>query len=578
MNNHSTSLATHWTRYYRPKTLAGLHLESVKKTLEQLMSSPAFPQVLLFAGPKGTGKTTAARIISAMLNDPGNEDLVKSRLLEQTKKTKDSTLKNPDYSLPQIENIIAGRSSLVKELDAASNRGIDDIRQLREEASMPPMAGLITVFILDEVHMLTTEAFNALLKILEEPPKHAVFILATTELHKIPATIISRAQVVNFHQASDKELRMALENVIQAEKLTINDENIEKIIQLAEGSFRDAVKLLQLHHAIPNQSLEEILQLPEEQLCLSIIDAVITKDSAKLLDQFNQARSRAIGDTQLLHSLTTLLHEELSNNYSSNSKNCKVSAPICVYLLTQLTDPDLVKPSPIPLLRLELKLLGVIEKAQQKKSTNEPTAHKNPSTISSEKMVKKVAIKNENSRKNDDSQSKSKDDSNSVAEKLISLTNDEELVGENYKDEDISVDTLIADNPLDSPLSASTINTEKNNSAHHVENLGDGQKLLEEWGKVVEKTSSHNYSLAALLKSAKPIQAGPGFIKLAVYYSFHKDQLMQPKWLSLLQQVIVEIAEGFVEVMCIIETPQEAELVESTHSPSLERLAVEALL
>lgn len=538
MNNHSTSLATHWTRYYRPKTLAGLHLESVKKTLEQLMSSPAFPQVLLFAGPKGTGKTTAARIISAMLNDPGNEDLVKSRLLEQTKKTKDSTLKNPDYSLPQIENIIAGRSSLVKELDAASNRGIDDIRQLREEASMPPMAGLITVFILDEVHMLTTEAFNALLKILEEPPKHAVFILATTELHKIPATIISRAQVVNFHQASDKELRMALENVIQAEKLTINDENIEKIIQLAEGSFRDAVKLLQLHHAIPNQSLEEILQLPEEQLCLSIIDAVITKDSAKLLDQFNQARSRAIGDTQLLHSLTTLLHEELSNNYSSNSKNCKVSAPICVYLLTQLTDPDLVKPSPIPLLRLELKLLGVIEKAQQKKSTNEPTAHINPPTITSEKTVKKVATKNENSRKNDGSQSKSKDDSNSVAEKLIS----------------------------------------KNNSAHHVENLGDGQKLLEEWGKVVEKTSSHNYSLAALLKSAKPIQAGPGFIKLAVYYSFHKDQLMQPKWLSLLQQVIVEIAEGFVEVMCIIETPQEAELVESTHSPSLERLAVEALL
>lgn len=537
MNNHSTSLATHWTRYYRPKTLAGLHLESAKKTLEQLMSSPAFPQVLLFAGPKGTGKTTAARIISAMLNDPGNENLVKSRLLEQTKKTKDSTLKNPDYSLPQIENIIAGRSSLVKELDAASNRGIDDIRQLREEASMPPMTGLITVFILDEVHMLTTEAFNALLKILEEPPKHAVFILATTELHKIPATIISRAQVVHFHQASDKELRMALENVIRAEKLTINDENIEKIIQLAEGSFRDAVKLLQLHHATPNQSLEEILQLPEEQLCLSIIDAVITKDSAKLLNQFNQARSRVISDTQLLRSLTTFLHEELSNNYSSNSKNCKVSAPICIYLLTQLTDPDLVKPSPIPLLRLELKLLGVIEKAQQK-STSEPTAHKNPPTISSEKTVKKVATKNENSRKNDYSQSKSKIDSNSDTEKLIS----------------------------------------KNNSTHHVENLGDGQKLLEEWGKVVEKTSSHNYSLAALLKSAKPIQAGPGFIKLAVYYSFHKDQLMQPKWLSLLQQVIVEIAEGFVEVMCIIETPQEAELVESNHSPSLERLAVEALL
>src|SRR5579859_2130216 len=188
-----------WYRQYRPITLAGLHLVSVRETLQQLLGSGQFPHALLFAGPKGTGKTSAARIVGAILNDPANAEFVQSVFFGGKKKSKAVVnFQEPNSSDPIVQQIQRGTSYVVIELDAASHRGIDDIRQLKERVHLPPAEGLIALYILDEAHMLTTEAFNALLKLLEEPPPHAVFILATTELHKIPETIISRCAVVQL--------------------------------------------------------------------------------------------------------------------------------------------------------------------------------------------------------------------------------------------------------------------------------------------------------------------------------------------------------------------------------------------
>ncbi|MCB9802263.1 MAG: AAA family ATPase, partial [Pseudomonadales bacterium] len=155
-----------WNRTYRPQTIKELHLERVRAELEQILQSGSMPQVLLFAGPKGTGKTSAARILGAVVNTPNNKASVNASFFGQGTHT--PFLDETESDLAHA--IFTGNSFVVRELDAASNRGIDEIRQLKETAHLPPSHGMVSVFILDEAHMLTTEAFNALLKLLEEPP------------------------------------------------------------------------------------------------------------------------------------------------------------------------------------------------------------------------------------------------------------------------------------------------------------------------------------------------------------------------------------------------------------------------
>ena len=205
-----------WNRTYRPHTLADLHLTSVRENLQTLLKNKKIPHVFLFAGPKGTGKTSSSRIIGAILNEPKNKEIVEELFFG--KKASKKSFVPPDPSNPFIEKILTGSSYTVQEMDAASNRGIDNIRELKERVALPPQEGLVTVYILDEAHMLTTEAFNALLKVLEEPPEHVVFILATTELHKVPDTIKSRSHLVAFKKASKEELTQALERIIGKEK------------------------------------------------------------------------------------------------------------------------------------------------------------------------------------------------------------------------------------------------------------------------------------------------------------------------------------------------------------------------
>ncbi|MBU0576226.1 AAA family ATPase, partial [Patescibacteria group bacterium] len=211
-----------WQRIYRPKTIQGLHLTNVRETLQQLMDKGQIPQVLLFAGPKGTGKTSLARIIGAMLNDPANEKVVDYQFFNGSK-PKNNKYVEPDFELNFNDRIYRGKSFIVQEMDAASNRGIDDIRELKERVALPPQDGKMTVYILDEAHMLTSAAFNALLKLLEEPPVHAVFILATTEFHKIPETIKSRCSVIHFRKADHEELKQALRGVLEAEKISFQE-------------------------------------------------------------------------------------------------------------------------------------------------------------------------------------------------------------------------------------------------------------------------------------------------------------------------------------------------------------------
>ena len=215
-------------RKYRPQTIDELDSAAVRETLTKVLSRE-IPHAFLFTGPKGLGKTSTARIIAKVVNCTGKN----RRGIE------------PCNECDTCISITKGNNLDILEIDAASNRGIDEIRDLKEKIRLSPLSAKKKVYIIDEVHMLTTEAFNALLKTLEEPPSHALFILCTTEPQKVPATILSRCFHVVFQPATDTELLRAFKRITKAEKITISDKALLSIAGIAEGGFRDGVKILE---------------------------------------------------------------------------------------------------------------------------------------------------------------------------------------------------------------------------------------------------------------------------------------------------------------------------------------------
>lgn len=214
---------------YRSQKIDDLDLENIREQVKIYSHSKNIPHAFLFAGPKGTGKTSAARILAKIVNCTNK----KSKMAE------------PCNKCDQCKLISSGNNIDVIELDAASHRGIDDIRNLRDAVKLAPAKASKKVYIIDESHMLTTEASNALLKTLEEPPEHVIFILATTNPEKLLPTILSRSTLLKFEKASTRELLRSLKRVVKNEKLKTNDEALKLIAQSSDGSFRDAHKILE---------------------------------------------------------------------------------------------------------------------------------------------------------------------------------------------------------------------------------------------------------------------------------------------------------------------------------------------
>lgn len=216
-------------RKYRPQTISELDLEEVRGKIESILRAKELPHAFLFTGSKGLGKTSAARILAKAVNC---EKRIKGSI-------------EPCNKCHACISITNGSNIDVLEIDAASNRGIDEIRDLREKIKFSPSNLNKKVYIIDEVHMLTTDAFNALLKTLEEPPSHAVFILCTTEVEKVPGTIVSRTFHVQFKKPTQDEILHSILRIVQGEKLDVEKEALDQIFKFSEGSFRDAAKILE---------------------------------------------------------------------------------------------------------------------------------------------------------------------------------------------------------------------------------------------------------------------------------------------------------------------------------------------
>ena len=295
-------------RKWRPKNFKDLiGQNSVVRILTNALKNNRLHPSLIFAGPRGTGKTSTARILAKNLSCPDVFSYFKtseSNKLFQSKKFWDL---NPCNKCKTCQDIDNSRSLDVLEIDGASNNGVEAVRQLKETITYLP-AGPYKIYIIDEVHMLSVSAFNALLKTLEEPPPHALFIMATTEMRKIPATVLSRSQILQFHQIADHLIYEQLKKICEKEKTQADSGALWMLVRESQGSLRDAQGLLDqmitfCHKKFKVQDVSDILGLTDRSLLMQSIKGILEKSPNQILIVLNQLQTKGGDPALFLHNL-----------------------------------------------------------------------------------------------------------------------------------------------------------------------------------------------------------------------------------------------------------------------------------
>ena len=301
-------------RKWRPKTFSDVvGQDHITSTLMNEISSGRHSHAYLFTGSRGTGKTTCAKIFAKAVNceHPVNGD--------------------PCNECETCRGIDSGSVLDVIEIDAASNNGVDNIRDIRDEANFTPVSGKYRVYIIDEVHMLSTGAFNALLKTLEEPPEHVKFILATTEVHKLPATILSRCQRFDFKRISPEDITKRLLYIADKENLVLDEEAAMLIARLADGALRDALSILDqcIGHSknVTADIVNETVGLAGKDYLFSLSKSILANDSASALTMINDLHNRSCDMERLCNELTNHFRNIMVCKAVKNPKDLIICAP-----------------------------------------------------------------------------------------------------------------------------------------------------------------------------------------------------------------------------------------------------------
>jgi len=283
-------------RKWRPQTFEDIiGQRHITQTLINAISLNRISHAYIFSGPRGVGKTTTARILAKSLN------------------CEKGPTPHPCNKCERCIRITNGYSMDVMEIDGASNNGVDSIRELRNKVNFAPAEGKYKIYIIDEVHMLSQGAFNALLKTLEEPPSHVIFIFATTDPHKIPSTILSRCQWFNFRRISLADIMAKLKMIVEDEKLNIDDKTLNIIARSSTGSMRDAESALDQIIAycgkdITSQSVREVLGIIEEEVFFEFLEAIIKNETLKGIEIINRTSDLGEDASQFIKNLMEYVH------------------------------------------------------------------------------------------------------------------------------------------------------------------------------------------------------------------------------------------------------------------------------
>lgn len=488
-------------RKYRPQTFSEIvGQEKVVDSLLKQLESGKITHAYLFSGPRGTGKTSIARIFAKSIN---------------CKKYSGDKFGEPCDKCENCLSITNGSYMDVLEIDAASNRGIDEIRDLREKIRLAPTVGRYKVYIIDEAHMLTTEAFNALLKTLEEPPEHAIFILATTESHKIPATILSRTQKFEFG-LSDKVVEK-LQKITEAKGLP--QEGLDLISRLSGGSFRDGEVLLEKVIAVnPKATIEEVESILGGKRVSGVypFDLFLykkTKEAIVWLEEFGSSGGsyKYLGES-LLEVLRDILLikvgalTETGKDYSGKDfkeleafSNQIPKEKLTNWIKIFTSALSEMKDSPIPSLPLEL---AIIEACEFEDGVREPDLSNNDLEIQKEKAVTK----------------ETKDQLKETEPKVVVV-------------EEIQV--------IETPFV--TIESKGKPIKKATKGTFSVTEIQNNWDQITKKVKEKNSSLGVFLRSALPHSLEEDLLNLEVSYQFHKDRLEEPKNSLLLSTIIEEI-------------------------------------
>ncbi|MGI5824730.1 MAG: DNA polymerase III subunit gamma/tau [Bacillota bacterium] len=365
-------------RKYRPRRFADLvGQEHIARTLLNATKQGKVAHAYLFCGPRGTGKTSAAQIMSRAVNclEPVDNE--------------------PCGKCEACARILSGSSLDILEIDAASNRGIDEMRDLRERVKYTPAQEKYKVYIIDEVHMLTTEAFNALLKTLEEPPSHVIFILATTEPHKVPVTVISRCQRFDFHRIGQTAIVNHLANICRKEQVEAMPEALELIARRAEGGLRDAISLLDQciiasEQAVTLQTISQVLGIVDESFVAKMAVAVAEYNAVAVMKGVDILSSEGRDLRQFLQQLLEYVRQQLLYGIGHKNK-ATIDSRRALQMLRDLVDGDQkLKTSLTPRLTLEIALLTACRLEQS--GGKQPAVTQTPGRAAAQQQPKAAPI------------------------------------------------------------------------------------------------------------------------------------------------------------------------------------------
>jgi len=486
---------------YRPQTISELDLASVRKQLEKVLKKGDLPQAFLFAGPKGAGKTSAARIMAKAVN---------------CQKPKGFEPCNKCSSCIEISN---GSSLDVIEIDAASNRGIDDIRQLKERVSLAPVSGKCKVYIIDEVHMLTKEAFNALLKTLEEPPKHVVFILCTTDPEKIIPTVLSRLFRVDFHQGTKAEVKRSLQKVITGEKLSVDEKTISAIIEVTEGGFRDAQKFLEslvvsLGKKLTWKKTKEILSYRKNQKPEAIIRMLIDHDLTTVLKISQDLAKSGTDFADYINKILNLLNQLIlikSQAEKGDKYQQQLAEALSLYdllSLSRLFSRAAIEQKTAIIAAMPFQL-AAIEFVEKNRSTEiKPSGQGSNNSTVGQKAAKKIK--------------------KSIQKPVIKIK------------------------PKQLDKKATNLESKKSNGNSNPSLNIDLTLIESNWSNLLREVKPMNHSVAAFLRAARPKTIDHDTLVLEVFYSFHKDKLEEEQNRRIVEDGLSKICGQNLKMRCVL--------------------------